>query len=98
MRRAIDTLLVHAGTPEPRVRGGTNTGPSPTETLMSALIACTNVITHKIAAKHGIPVVTLESWRLDRPAGVPEALLIEAATPAEAVRRAVAAASGEKET
>ena len=51
-----------------------------------------------IAAKHGIPVVTLESWRLDRPAGVPEALLIEAANPAEAVRRAVAAASGEKET
>jgi uncharacterized OsmC-like protein len=41
---------------EPKERGGTNTGPSPTETLMSALIACTNVITHKIAAKHGIAI------------------------------------------
>jgi uncharacterized OsmC-like protein len=44
---------------EPLERGGTNSGPSPTETLMSALIACTNVITHKIAAKHGIAIVAM---------------------------------------
>ena len=49
-----------------------------------------------IAAKHGIPVVCLESWQLDRPNGVEPALLLEAATPAEAVRRAVAAAGGEE--
>ena len=50
-----------------------------------------------MAAKHDIPVVCLESWRLERPAGVEAALLMEAATPAEAVRRAVAAAGGEEE-
>ena len=51
-----------------------------------------------IAAKHRIPVVCLESWRLERPAGVEAALLMEADTPAEAVRRAIAAAGGEKES
>ena len=39
---------------EPVERGGTNQGPSPTETLMSALAACTNVIAHKCADKHGV--------------------------------------------
>lgn len=39
---------------EPVERGGTNQGPSPTETLMSALAGCTNVIAHKCAAKHGV--------------------------------------------
>jgi len=34
---------------EPAERGGTNAGPTPTETLVSALIACTNVIGHKCA-------------------------------------------------
>ncbi|HLB15720.1 MAG TPA: OsmC family protein [Burkholderiales bacterium] len=39
---------------EPIERGGTNQGPSPTETLMAALIACTNVITHKVARANGV--------------------------------------------
>ncbi|MEK9723959.1 MAG: OsmC family protein [Rhodospirillaceae bacterium] len=39
---------------EPVERGGTNLGPSPTETLLSSLAACTNVIGHKCAAKHGV--------------------------------------------
>lgn len=34
---------------EPTERGGTNLGPTPTETLVSAFIACTNVIGHKCA-------------------------------------------------
>jgi uncharacterized protein (TIGR00725 family) len=51
-----------------------------------------------IAAKHGIPVVCLESWRLERPPGVAPAPLLEAETPAEAVRRAVAAAGGEEQS
>ena len=34
---------------EPTERGGTNLGPTPTETLVSALIACTNFIGHKCA-------------------------------------------------
>jgi putative redox protein len=39
---------------EPVERGGTNKGPSPTETLMASLLACTNVITHKVAEKNGV--------------------------------------------
>lgn len=38
---------------EPLERGGTNLGLSPTETLMSSLIGCTNVISKKIAHKAG---------------------------------------------
>ncbi len=44
---------------EPEERGGTNLGPSPTETMLAALIGCTNVITHKIAAKNGIQIDAL---------------------------------------
>lgn len=47
---------------EPVERGGTNQGPSPTETLMSSLAGCTNVIAHKCAAKHG---VSFESFHVD---------------------------------
>ncbi|MEO9649881.1 MAG: OsmC family protein [Roseobacter sp.] len=39
---------------EPTERGGTNLGPTPTETAMTALIACTNVIGHKNAHRLGI--------------------------------------------
>lgn len=39
---------------EPPERGGTNLGLTPTETLMSSLIGCTNVITKRIA--HGMGV------------------------------------------
>lgn len=41
---------------EPIERGGTNFGLSPTETLFAALIGCTNVITHKVAHKHGMDI------------------------------------------
>lgn len=54
---------------EPKERGGTNMGPSPTETLMAAFAACTNVIGHKCAKKHGVEFkhmsVELE-WKHDR--------------------------------
>jgi putative redox protein len=39
---------------EPLERGGTNLAPTPTETMMSALIGCTNVISKKIAKKMGV--------------------------------------------
>ena len=39
---------------EPEERDGTNLGFTPTETLVASLIGCTNVISHKIAHKHGI--------------------------------------------
>ncbi len=39
---------------EPVARGGTDLGPSPTETLVAALVACTNVIGHRVAESHGV--------------------------------------------
>jgi uncharacterized OsmC-like protein len=39
---------------EPKERDGTNLGPTPTETLVASLVACTNVIGHKCANKHGV--------------------------------------------
>lgn len=36
---------------EPVERGGTNTGPTPTDTALGALMGCTNVIAHKCASK-----------------------------------------------
>jgi uncharacterized OsmC-like protein len=53
-RTEISTRDVRTIVDEPKERGGTNMGPSPTETLVAALIACTNVISHKCANKHGI--------------------------------------------
>ena len=41
---------------EPTERGGTNLGPTPTDTALSALIGCTNVIGHKCANKLGIDI------------------------------------------
>lgn len=45
---------VYAIIDEPLERDGTNLAPSPTETMMSALIGCTNVISKKIAKKMGV--------------------------------------------
>lgn len=45
---------------EPKERHGTNLGPSPTETALAALAACTNTIGHKCAAKLGIDIGHLE--------------------------------------
>ena len=44
---------------EPVERGGTNQGFTPTETLMASLIGCTNVITHKVAAKNGVGIKSM---------------------------------------
>jgi len=41
---------------EPTERGGTNLGPTPTDTAIAALIGCTNVIGNKCADKLGIDV------------------------------------------
>ena len=48
-RTDISTRDVSTTTDEPLERGGTNAAPSPTETLMAALIGCTNNIATKIA-------------------------------------------------
>jgi len=47
--RDVETVI-----DEPTERDGTNLGPTPTETLIAALIGCTNVIGHKCARKHGV--------------------------------------------
>lgn len=41
---------------EPTERGGTNLGPTPTDTAIAALIGCTNVIGNKCANKLGIDI------------------------------------------
>lgn len=41
---------------EPLDRGGTNAGLSPTETLMAALIGCTNTICQRVAEKNGVEI------------------------------------------
>lgn len=45
---------------EPVERDGTNTGPTPTDTALAALIGCTNVIGHKCAKSLGIDIGHLE--------------------------------------
>jgi len=44
---------------EPLARGGTNLGPTPTDTALAALAGCTNVIAHKCAATLGIDIGSL---------------------------------------
>ena len=44
---------------EPTERGGSNLGFTPTDTALSALIGCTNVIGHKCAAKLGVDIGNL---------------------------------------
>lgn len=45
---------------EPLERGGTNVGPTPTDTALAALIGCTNVIGHKCADRLGVDIGHLE--------------------------------------
>ena len=52
-RTEISVRDVKAVIDEPK-REGTYMGPTPTETMVAALIACTNVISHKCAKKHGV--------------------------------------------
>lgn len=45
---------------EPVERGGSNLGPTPTDTALAALAGCTNVIGHKCAAKHGVDLGNMQ--------------------------------------
>ncbi|MDA8870639.1 OsmC family protein, partial [Rhizobiaceae bacterium] len=45
---------------EPQERGGTNLGPTPTETALAALVGCTNTIGHKCAESLGIEIGDLD--------------------------------------
>lgn len=48
---------------EPEARGGTNQGLTPTETMLSSLLGCTNVITQRIAHRDGVTIgeMTIEA-------------------------------------
>ena len=45
---------------EPKQRGGTNMGASPTETLLISLAGCTNVVSHMIAEKVGCNIIDMQ--------------------------------------
>jgi putative redox protein len=53
-RTDVATRDVKTVIDEPKERDGTNLGLTPTETMVAALIGCTNVISHKCAKKHGV--------------------------------------------
>lgn len=55
-RTKISVRDVSSVIDEPVERDGTNKGLTPTETLMSALIGCTNVITQRIAHHKGVRI------------------------------------------
>ena len=59
-RADIITRDVESVIDEPIARGGTNLGLSPTETLISSLLGCTNVITHRIMDKMGFTINSLD--------------------------------------
>ena len=59
-RSRISVRDVTATIDEPLDRHGTNEGLTPTETLMSSLIGCTNVISNKIAAKMGLVIERMD--------------------------------------
>jgi uncharacterized OsmC-like protein len=58
-RTEVRVRDVKAVSDEPLERGGTNQGPTPTETVFVALLACTNVVLNRIAAKQGVPIENL---------------------------------------
>ena len=59
-RTDIITRDVESVIDEPIARGGTNLGLSPTETIVSSLIGCTNVITHRIMEKMGFTINSMD--------------------------------------
>lgn len=58
-RSQVSVRDVSSTIDEPTERGGTNLGLTPTETLMSSLIGCTNVIAKRIAHGMGVEMGTM---------------------------------------
>ena len=59
-RADVSVRDLHMAIDEPTERGGTNAGPTPTDTALAALIGCTNVIGHKCAKSLGIDIGQLQ--------------------------------------
>lgn len=53
-RTDVSVRNVKATIDEPIERGGTNLGLTPTETMMAALLGCTNVIARRVGEKNGV--------------------------------------------
>jgi uncharacterized OsmC-like protein len=60
-RMRVSVRDVESVIDEPLVRGGSNQGLTPTETLMSSLIGCTNVMTYHIAHAMGVEVASMDT-------------------------------------
>src|SRR5205807_10077532 len=58
-RTEISVRDVKAVVDEPKEREGTNMGPTPTETMLAVLIACTNVVSNKCAKKNSVELKAL---------------------------------------
>lgn len=68
-RTAVSVRDLQVDLDEPTERGGTNTGLTPTETAVSALVGCTNVVGHRCAKRHGVEVLAMAidvAYDLDR--------------------------------
>ncbi|MEM7021111.1 MAG: OsmC family protein [Pseudomonadota bacterium] len=59
-RTDVEVRDVASTIDEPVERGGTNLGLSPTETMMAALLGCTNTITHKVAAANDVDIQAMD--------------------------------------
>ena len=55
-RTTVSIRDVQVDLDEPTERGGTNTGLTPTETAIAALVGCTNIIGHRTAKANGVDV------------------------------------------
>ncbi len=59
-RAEVSVRDVETVVDEPTERGGTNLGLTPTETMVAALIGCTNVITNKIVDSYDMKIDAMD--------------------------------------
>lgn len=59
-RSIVTARDVSVSIDEPMARGGTNTGLTPTESLIASLIGCANVVIHRLAHRDGVKISALE--------------------------------------
>jgi putative redox protein len=55
-RSVVKSRNVQSVIDEPEMRGGTNQGLMPTETLIASLLGCTNIITHRLAHRLSVHI------------------------------------------
>jgi len=55
-RTVITARDVSMAIDEPEARGGSNTGLTPTESIIASLIGCTTVVVHRLAEREGVSI------------------------------------------